>query len=270
MARGSWLCVVMGIFFILFPRIVYAQDFSQLQISATEKCVYQTINKKTGKVIWQAFRSVNKMEKDNLQIVTISEQGRGNYNNALEDLRWVVESRINFSPRPLVLDVMRTAYSSDSKELWRKNKIFDYSHKRLIAEHFNDSQLTKRKSIPLPSGSVFTSEILPLILRGYDFEAQKPYSFYIFSWDAKLFKMQARRIDKEIVRTPAGEFECYKIEISPALGFVDIVSRYIIPKTYLWFTVKEPHFWVKYEGLETGFASPYVVMEITEFKGQKE
>jgi hypothetical protein len=51
---------------------------------------------------------------------------------------------------------------------------------------------------------------------------------------------------------------------------VDYLSRRILPKTYLWFTVKEPHFWVKYEGLESGFASPYVVMEITEFKGQKE
>lgn len=259
--------VIIGILLISFPLIVHSQDLLQLNIANHEEGIYRTLLKKSGKVIWQASWSVKKMVKDGKEIMKMSERGRGNYNNSSIDINWVVETRFVSQYNPFVLETKRTVFSPGNKELWRKNKIFDYSQKRLIAEHFNYEKFTKRKLVPLPEEIVFTSEILSLILRGYNFEAQEPFSFYIFSSDAKLFKMQAQKIDKEIVRVPAGKFECYKIEIFPDLGFMNYLSRHFFPKTYLWFTVKKPHFWVKYEGLESGLNSPYVVMEIIEFHG---
>lgn len=150
--------------------------------------------------------------------------------------------------------------------MWKKNTIFDYSKKSLIAEHFQEGKLTKRKILPRPEGAVVTSEILSLILRGYNFESKELCDFYVFSSDAKLTKLQALKINIETVRVPAGEFECYKIEITLDLGLANYLSRHLFPKTYLWFTVKKPHFWVKYKGMESGINSPHVVMEIADYK----
>ncbi|MBM3249197.1 MAG: DUF3108 domain-containing protein [Candidatus Omnitrophica bacterium] len=264
----NYIVFIIFSFLYALPVIGYAQ--LQFNIDGNEESTYRTILEKSGKVIWQAERSVIKRVEDGKEIVVVSESGHGKYNNSPEDMHWIVKSRILSSQDPVVLETTRTAFSSNNKELWRKNKIFDYSKKRLIAEHFDNGRLIKRKSIPFPEGKVFISEILSLILRGYNFETQEPCSFYIFSWDGKVFKMKARRIDKEIVHVPAGKFECYKIEIFPDFGIVNYLSNHIFPKTYLWFTVKAPHYWVKYEGLESGLTSSYVTMEITEFNGKKE
>ena len=61
---------------------------------------------------------------------------------------------------------------------------------------------------------------------------------------------------------PAGEFECYKVELVPGLGVLNLF-RFAIPKAYFWFTVDPPHYWVRYEGLENGRGTPQVVMELT-------
>ena len=59
---------------------------------------------------------------------------------------------------------------------------------------------------------------------------------------------------KEKIKTPAGAFECYKIELVPQLGILNVV-RPFAPKAYFWFTVSPPHFWVRYEGPEAGPSS---------------
>ena len=56
------------------------------------------------------------------------------------------------------------------------------------------------------------------------------------------------------------------MELILDLGLLNLLTKYFLPKTYMWFTVKEPHTWVKYEGLESGLGSPYVMMELIEFK----
>ena len=63
------------------------------------------------------------------------------------------------------------------------------------------------------------------------------------------------------MRTPAGEFECYKLEMLPHLGVLNVV-RYFYPKAFFWFTVAPPHFWVRYEGPENGPGTPEIVMEL--------
>jgi hypothetical protein len=66
----------------------------------------------------------------------------------------------------------------------------------------------------------------------------------------------------EKVKTPAGEFECYKLEMVPHLGVLNIF-RPFVSKTFLWFTVAEPHYWVRYAGPESGPNSRSIVIELT-------
>jgi len=258
--------VIIGILLISFPLIAYSQDLSQLKISATEEGAYRTLLKKSGKVIWQASWSVNKTNKDGKDIVKITERGNGKYNDSSQDISWITETSLIAGKNPLILETIRTASDSGNNEIWRRNKIFDYSNRKLIAEQFEYGKLKKKKTARLPETITFTSDILAIILRGYNFGTQEPFDFYIFSSEAKLFKIQAQKIGTETVRVPAGDFECYKMELILDLGPANLLTKHFLPKTYMWFTKKPPHYWVKFEGLESGIGSPYVVMELIKFK----
>jgi hypothetical protein len=61
-----------------------------------------------------------------------------------------------------------------------------------------------------------------------------------------------------------GDIDCYKVELVPHLGILNLVKAFF-PKTYLWFSVAPPHFWVKYEGLEEGLGTPQVVVDLKSY-----
>lgn len=253
-------------FLLLSPCLIYAQDLSRLKISASEEGSYRTLLKKSRKVIWQASWSIRETTKDGKKIVKITEKGSGKYNDSAQDISWVMETSFIPGKNPLILETIRTARDSLNNQIWKRNKLFDHPHKKLIAEQFESGELKKRKAINLPETITFTSDVLAILLRGYNFEAPEPFHFYIFSSEAKLFKIQAQVIGTEIVRVPAGEFECYKMKLTLDLGVANLLTKHILPKTYMWFSKDPPHYWVKFEGLESGIGSPHVIMELLKYK----
>lgn len=258
------LIILLSIF--LFPTSILAQDLSQLHIANHEKGSYRTLLKKSGKVIWQASWSINKINKNGKDIVNVTEKGSGKYNNSSENINWILESVFIIENNPLVLRTERTAFGLDGKELWRKNKILDHPKKILISEQYEAGKLKSKKMVSFPELSTYPSDILSCILRGYNFQTEDPLDFYIFSVEGKLFRIRARKIGREVVRVPAGEIDSYKIELSLDFGIVNIVAKHFLPKTYMWFSVNDPHVCVRYEGLESGIGSPYVVMELEKFE----
>lgn len=79
------------------------------------------------------------------------------------------------------------------------------------------------------------------------------------------YDMEFKQMGIETVPTPGGDIQCYKVEFVPKLGLLSVFKAFF-PKTYMWFTVDEPHRWVKYEGLENGRDSPEVVMNVVDFE----
>ena len=79
------------------------------------------------------------------------------------------------------------------------------------------------------------------------------------------YNIEFKQMGIETVSTPGGDIRCYKVEFIPKLGLLSVFKAFF-PKTYMWFTVDEPHRWVKYEGLENGRDSPEVVMKVVDFK----
>src|SRR5262249_17069882 len=110
-----------------------------------------------------------------------------------------------------------------------------------------------------------TSDVLAVegiagVLRFLPFDGDS-FPAYLLSNEPKLYNVTFENRGKEHVKTPAGEFDAYKIEIVPHLGVLNVV-RPFVPKTFMWFTVAAPHFWVRFEGPEAGVGTPEVVMEL--------
>jgi len=83
----------------------------------------------------------------------------------------------------------------------------------------------------------------------------------MLSNEPKIYSVTLENRGKERVKTSAGEFECYKLEVVPHVGMLN-VFRAFFPKAYFWFTVAPPHFWVKYEGPQDGPGTPDIVMQL--------
>lgn len=258
--------------FFFLDSMASAQELSRPPVADHEHGIYRTIIKKSKKIIWQAEWFLNKeiLENQdnsikNITIVRVEESGYGKYKNAENPITWKMESTFTLEDPPKVLNTIKAAIAKDGKESWRKSKIFDYSNKKLIAEEFFFGELTREKGLALPDGITFPTDILAILLRGYNFDRRSAARFYIFSVDAKLYKIRAELNKTEEVKVLAGTFLCYKIELMLDVVIFNMTIGHFLPKTYMWFTVDEPHIWIKYEGLESGFGSPYVVMELVKF-----
>ena len=119
-------------------------------------------------------------------------------------------------------------------------------------------------SITVPDDTI-TVEGIGGVLRSLPFERKHSFQLHLFGNDDRLYDVNIDFRGREKVHTPIGDFDCYKVEMVPHLGFLDVVRKFL-PKTHLWFTVAPPHFWVKYEGLENGISSPLIVMELSKYQ----
>jgi hypothetical protein len=99
------------------------------------------------------------------------------------------------------------------------------------------------------------------VLRFLAFDQTSRFSAHLLSNEPRVYSVTFERRGKERVRTPAGDFDAYKVEMVPHLGVLN-VFRSFVPKAFFWFTVQQPHFWVRYQGLENGPGTPEIVMEL--------
>ncbi len=116
-----------------------------------------------------------------------------------------------------------------------------------------------------PDRDLLIVEGIVLALRSLPFGTDDTIKAQFLTNEPDLYNVEFRQKGRETIKTPDGEVECYKVELVPKLGALN-VFKVFFPKTYFWFTVAPPHKWVRYEGLENDRDSPEVVMEAVPVK----
>ena len=124
---------------------------------------------------------------------------------------------------------------------------------------FSDGRL-REKSLEVPKDTLAVEGIAG-VLRFLPFDRITSFPVHLLSNEPRVYSISFENRGKEHVRTPAGEFDCYKLEMVPHLGVLSVV-RHFYSKAFFWFTVAPPHFWVRYEGPENGPGTPEIVMEL--------
>jgi len=113
-------------------------------------------------------------------------------------------------------------------------------------------------------GDLLIVDGLVLALRSLPFGTNETVKARFLTGEPELYNVEFKQKGIEKIDTPDGEVECYKVEFVPKLGVLN-VFKVFFPKTYFWFTVADPHRWVRYEGFENGRDSPEVVMQAVSF-----
>ena len=115
-------------------------------------------------------------------------------------------------------------------------------------------------------------KILQVIEKSYDPEGKKALfrvnnkdtalntSNDLLTNEPKIYPMTIKYIGEEPVAINGKEIAAHKIQMIPDLGALNIFGAFV-PKTYFWFTKEKPHDFLRYEGLESGMGTPYIVIE---------
>ncbi len=111
---------------------------------------------------------------------------------------------------------------------------------------------------------------VPILGSFIDFEAGNSQKIWmVFSVEFTPFYVTAVVEGTEKIKVPAGEFECYKIELRYAPDTIPIFkllpsyfAEKLIPSYYLWVDKNAPHTMVRFQGKLEGMTSPEQAQEL--------
>jgi hypothetical protein len=101
---------------------------------------------------------------------------------------------------------------------------------------------------------------LLFLLRSFPFDQNKEWDIYMVDFSQKSISVTARQTGVETVRVIAGEFRCYKIEVT-----VNLII--FTPRITYWLSKEKPHFLVKHRGMIEPLSRTYITQLVS--KGDK-
>lgn len=215
---------------------------------------------KNGGVRWKNEWSSENTVLDGKPVVRFTEAGSGRYAGFDGEVAWQVETTWSAEDWFRPIRTSRIVTDPSGVKLLREQRSFDFAKGIVEQEQELRSGARSRRTLKIPADTI-TVDGIAAALRSLPFATARPFRLHVLSNDSKLYEVTLHVRGRERVKTPAGEFDCYKVEMVPALGILNVL-RPFIPKTYFWFAVNPPHAWVRYEGLENGPGTPLVVMDL--------
>jgi hypothetical protein len=88
------------------------------------------------------------------------------------------------------------------------------------------------------------------LLRSFPFDTEAQWRIFMVDFSGHSVRITARHTRTEMVIVPAGDFDCYRIEVTVNLPIFQ-------PKILIWLIKSEPHFLVKHSGKRGPFTPTY-------------
>jgi len=243
------LLILLSVFDLIKAPVETAKDTGAVLVSG-----------KNGGRRWRATWTMEPAEHEGKKAVRFTERGQGHISPFPGEVRWSLESIWSAEKSFQPLDSEKIVTTPAGAPLVTERKHFDPVKGIVKFERRRAGAPPEEKSMRIPPDTLIAEGIAG-ILRYLTFEQTTAFPVHLLSNEPRVYSLTFENRGKEHVRTPAGEFDCYKIEMVPHLGVLNVV-RAFYPKTFFWFTVAPPHFWVRYEGPESGPKTPEIVMEL--------
>ena len=213
---------------------------------------------------WTAEWTMEPANENGLPAVHFTETGRGQYSGFAEPISWTIDALWTADRvfRPLRFE--KIIKNMSGRVVGNEIKTFDPAKELVQFERKREGRKTEAKRLATPA-DILAPEGIVGILRYLPFDHWRPITVHLLSNEPKLYEMKVEMRGREQVKTPAGTFDCYKLELVPQLGALNLF-RGFLPKAVFWFSVAPPHFWVRYEGPESGPGTPDIVMELKTYE----
>lgn len=213
----------------------------------------ETKDKSGDKLLWQSQVKLGKTESEGKTYVYVTEDGTGIYGGNKNYNSWHSEAYYYFGKEKLTPYQTNLVFKDKNGKVVRTiNKFYDPERKKAICTIDG-----KTKEFDLKD-DLIDKEMLGTALQNYPFEEKRDFVFHLLTNEPTLYKITIKYRGRESLKALNREIECHKLEMIPDLGVLNIFGVFV-PKTYFWYKADFPHEFLKYEGLDGGLGTPYVV-----------
>lgn len=226
-------------------------DYAKSKIKATEKS--------SGKYLWSSVSKDSKIMYKGQEMIYSEDKGEGIYDNKYQS--WDTKAFFTYDGTRMVPYQITSVFKDKDGAVTRTlDKFYDIQKKKIIGivKDGND-KIIKSKEFDFVDDIVDT-ENMGTILRNFPYEEKRDIYFHLLTGEPTLYGINMKYLGVENMTVNGMEVPCYKLQMVVDLGALGIIGAFI-PKTYFWYEVKPPHEFVRYEGLESGLGTPYIVRE---------
>lgn len=213
---------------------------------------------------WTAEWTMAPATENGRPAVHFTENGRGQYAGYAQPISWTIDALWTADGTFKPLRSEKIIRDTNGRTLATERKTFEPARSNVRFERQREGRVVESKQVSIPADTL-APEGIAGIFRFLPFDRWHSQTTHLFTNEPHLYEVKLEIRGRERVKTPAGEFDCYKLELIPQLGALN-VFRTFLPKAYFWFTVAQPHFWVRYEGPENGAGTPQIVMELKTYE----
>lgn len=208
-------------------------------------------DKASGKALWKSVVKTVKTANDKGEpFLMIEENGSGIYGKEAKQQSWHSAAYFWIKGDQLIPYQVKQVYKDPNGQvIGTVDKYYDQKNKQ-VACKINGS--AKQSDFP---ADLVDKELLGTTLINYPLD-RRQVSFHLLTHEPTLYRIDMKYLGNETM----GGVECYKLQMIPDLGMLNLLGAFV-PKTYFWYSLKAPHKFVRYEGLESGLGTPYIVME---------
>jgi hypothetical protein len=149
---------------------------------------------------------------------------------------------------------LRTTSSRHNGSL-QQEKVWMADRKAYVEKGTGDEKKRKEHELPQDAPLAVDGSLL-ILLRSFPFNQGKGWKVFMIDFSGYAVTVTIRQEGIERIVVPAGEFECYRIEI-----VVDLPIYH--PKVTNWISTRKPNFLVKYQGKKGPFTPSYITTLVT-------
>jgi hypothetical protein len=237
--------------------LCYAEIFKITHINEKPKEI-MAYEKGNGTYLWRSKNIVETFEADGRTYLRITEDGAGQYGNDKGYKTWHAESVYFYENETMVPQRSYLEFKDkDGVTVGLLKAVFDAKEEIVKCKLLNEKKEFEFKKGMIDKNGLGTA------LMNYPYERKKDFIFPMLTNEPSFYNMTLVNRGVEVLNLNGATAECCKIQMIPDLGFLGIFAPFV-PKTYFWYKAAFPHEFVRYEGLESGLNTPYIVMQAVE------
>ncbi|MFA5113751.1 MAG: hypothetical protein WC529_05610 [Candidatus Margulisiibacteriota bacterium] len=208
-------------------------------------------DKASGQPLWSS--KVNTRKTVNAKgepFLYIEDNGSGVYGKDKTVKSWKTVAYVRLSGNYLLpYSVKLTVKDKNGQVVTALEKNYDAVSKKVACK------INGQTKIYDFAADLIDKEMMGPVLTNYPLN-KSSLLFKLLTHEPSLYTMTLKYLGDEVVNGA----NCYKLEMIPDLGALNLLGAFV-PKTYFWYKKAAPHDFVRYEGLESGLGTPYIVME---------
>lgn len=212
-------------------------------------------DKASGQPLWSSTLKIQKMTAQGQNYVYLEENGGGVYGKDKIQQVWKTQTYLKPVGKKLIpCQVVSVFKDQNGQTVTSVQKDYNQTDKKIYCQVNGKSSAFNFKP------DVVDKESLGNALQNFPFGQKKTAELSLLTPEPTLYHITIKDWGIEDVKVGDKTVRCNKLEMIVDLGALSIFGAFV-PKTYFWFEKDAPYSFVKYEGLESGLGTPYIVME---------